>query len=108
MPLANRTAYCTPKAGLVMMSKALAMEWAPYGIRVNAICPGAVDTPLFRTSYENAADPAAELEKIKARYALARIAEPDELAQAITFLASPAASYITGVALAVDGGRTFH
>ncbi|OED00688.1 SDR family NAD(P)-dependent oxidoreductase [Rhizobium sp. YK2] len=108
MPLANRTAYCTAKAGLVMMSKALAMEWAPYGIRVNAICPGAVDTPLFRTSYEYAADPVAQLEQIKARYALARIAEPDELAEAITFLVSPAASYITGVALAVDGGRTFH
>ncbi|MCR5942672.1 SDR family oxidoreductase [Ochrobactrum sp. XJ1] len=108
MPLADRTAYCTAKAGLVMMSKTLAMEWAPYGIRVNAICPGAVDTPLFRTSYENAPDPAARLEQIKTRYALKRIADPAELAEAIVFLASPAASYITGVALAVDGGRTFH
>lgn len=108
MPIADRTAYCTAKAGLVMMSKALAMEWAPYGIRVNAICPGAVDTPLFRTSYENAPDPAARLEQIKTRYALKRIADPAELAEAIVFLASPAASYITGVALAVDGGRTFH
>jgi NAD(P)-dependent dehydrogenase (short-subunit alcohol dehydrogenase family) len=108
MPIADRTAYCTAKAGLVMMSKALAMEWAPYGIRVNAICPGAVDTPLFRTSYENAPDPAARLEQIKTRYALKRIADPAELAESIVFLASPAASYITGVALAVDGGRTFH
>ncbi len=107
-PLPERAAYCSAKAGVVMLSKALAMEWAGDGIRVNAICPGAVDTPLFRTSYQDHADPVARLEQINARYALRRVAAPDELAEAIVWLASPAASYVTGVALAVDGGRTFH
>ncbi|MFB9224118.1 SDR family NAD(P)-dependent oxidoreductase [Paracoccus cavernae] len=107
-PLPERAAYCSAKAGLVMFSKSLAMEWAKDGIRVNAICPGAVDTALFRTSYESHPDPDARLEQIRARYALGRIAGPDELAEAIVWLASPAASYVTGIALAVDGGRTFH
>lgn len=108
MPLPNRTAYCSTKAGLIMMSKALALEWAPHGIRVNAICPGAVDTALFRTSYKNWPDPEARLQQIKDRYPLRRIAHPKELAEAVVFLASASASYITGTAMAVDGGRTFH
>lgn len=107
-PLPERAAYCSAKAGLVMFSKSLAMEWAKDGIRVNAICPGAVDTALFRTSYEHHPEPEARLAQIRARYALGRIADPAELAEAIVWLASPAASYVTGVALAVDGGRTFH
>jgi NAD(P)-dependent dehydrogenase (short-subunit alcohol dehydrogenase family) len=107
-PLRHRTAYCASKAALVMFGKALAIEAADDHIRVNAVCPGAVDTPLFRTSYEDAADPAAELEKIRERYAMKRVADPAEIAEAVLFLASPAASYITGTALAVDGGRTFH
>lgn len=107
-PLPERAAYCSAKAGLVMFSKSLAMEWAKDGIRVNAICPGAVDTALFRTSYEAHPDPDARLDAIRARYALGRIAAPEELAEAIAWLASPAASYVTGIALAVDGGRTFH
>ena len=80
-PLAQRTAYCATKAGLVMFGKALAMELAADGIRVNAVCPGAVDTPLFRSSYEGAADPQAALESIRNRYALHRIAQPEEIAE---------------------------
>lgn len=107
-PLPNRTAYCAAKAGVIMFGKALAMEAAPDGIRVNAVCPGAIDTPLFRTSYENAPDPDAALEAIRQRYALRRIAEPEEVAEAVLYLSSAASSYVTGIALAVDGGRTFH
>lgn len=107
-PLPNRTAYCAAKAGVIMFGKALAIEAAPDGIRVNAVCPGAIDTPLFRTSYENAPDPAAALEAIRERYALRRIAQPEEVAEAVLYLSSAASSYITGTALAVDGGRTFH
>lgn len=108
VPLMHRSAYCASKAGLIMFGKALALELADRGIRVNTVCPGAVDTPLFRTSYEQAADPAAALAGIRSRYAQKRVAEPDEIAAAVLFLCSPAASYITGTALAVDGGRTFH
>lgn len=103
-PLRSRTAYCASKAGLNMLAKVMALELAPRGIRVNALCPGAVDTELFRSSL---ADEAA-LAAVRARYALERVAEPEEIARAILFLLSGEASYVTGIAMAVDGGRTFH
>lgn len=107
-PLKHRTAYCGSKAGLQMASKALAMEAAEFGIRVNTICPGAVETELFRSSIDGAADPVAAYEAVRARYALQRVAAPDEIAAAILWLTSAESSYVTGTAIAVDGGRTFH
>ncbi|MBV8471922.1 MAG: SDR family oxidoreductase [Hyphomicrobiales bacterium] len=107
-PLADRTAYCASKAALVMFAKTLAAELAQRGIRVNALCPGAVETPLFRTSFESALDPEASREDIKERYALRRIADPEEMASCILFLSSAASTYVTGTALAADGGRSFH
>lgn len=107
-PLPNRTAYCATKAAVIMFGKALSIEAAADGIRVNAVCPGAIDTPLFRTSYEDGDDPQAMLEEIRRRYALGRVATPEEVAEAVLYLSGPGASYITGTALAVDGGRTFH
>lgn len=107
-PLKHRTAYCASKAGLQMASKALAMEAAEFGIRVNTICPGAVETELFRSSIDGAADPVAAYETVRARYALQRIASPGEIAAAILWLTSAESSYVTGTAIAVDGGRTFH
>ncbi|WP_188588865.1 SDR family NAD(P)-dependent oxidoreductase, partial [Achromobacter denitrificans] len=107
-PLPQRSAYCAAKAGVNMFGKVLAMELAAFGIRVATVCPGAVDTPLFRSSYEDGPDPQAGLAAIRARYALGRIARPEELAEAILFLSGPGASYITGATLAVDGGRSFH
>jgi NAD(P)-dependent dehydrogenase (short-subunit alcohol dehydrogenase family) len=106
-PLPERTAYCASKAGLVMFAKTLAAELAPR-VRVNAVCPGAVETALFRSSFEGDPDPETLRESIKSRYALRRIAEPDEIARSILFLSSDASSYVTGAALAVDGGRSFH
>lgn len=107
-PLDNQSAYCAAKAGLVMLSKALALELAPRGIRVNALCPGVVDTPLFRSAWELAPDAPLPEATIRARYALGRIADPKEIATAALFLTGPHASYVTGTAMAVDGGRTFH
>ncbi len=107
-PLKFRSAYSASKAGLQMFSKSLAMELAETGIRVNVVCPGAVETPLFRSSIAEGETGEAQLDAVRARYALARIAEPDEIAAGIAFLSSTEASYVTGVALAVDGGRTFH
>ncbi len=107
-PLPDRTAYCASKAGLIMLAKTLAAELAPRGIRVNALCPGAVETGLFRSGLADTPDLDAALADVRARYALQRIAEPDEIARAIVFLTSGDASYVTGTALAVDGGRTFH
>ncbi|TKT75832.1 SDR family oxidoreductase [Aquamicrobium sp. LC103] len=107
-PLMFRSAYSASKAGLQMFSKSLAMELAAAGIRVNVVCPGAVETPLFRSSIAEGETGRAQLDAVRARYALARIADPDEIAAGIAFLSSAEASYVTGVALAVDGGRTFH
>lgn len=107
-PLQHRTAYCASKAGLQMASKALAMEAAVFGIRVNTVCPGAVETDLFRSSIDASPDPEAAYEAVRQRYALKRIATPDEIAAAILWLTCSESSYITGTAIAVDGGRTFH
>ncbi|MCW3475856.1 SDR family NAD(P)-dependent oxidoreductase [Limobrevibacterium gyesilva] len=107
-PLPLRTAYAAAKAGLIMFAKVLAMELSERDIRVNALCPGAVDTALFRSSWEGAENPQAELEMIRNRYALRRIAEPEEIARCAVFLTGAQSSYVTGTALAVDGGRTFH
>ncbi len=95
-PLEQRTAYCAAKAGLVMFSKTLAVDLAPYNIRVNAICPGIVDTPMFRASWEGAADPPAELAKIVDRYVIKRPGQPEEIAQAALFLTSDESSFVTG------------
>lgn len=107
-PLEQRTAYCAAKAGLVMFGKTLAVDLAAYHIRVNAICPGIIDTPLFRSSWAGAADPEAELARILDRYVIKRPGQPEEIAQAALYLTSDDSSFVTGAALAVDGGRTFH
>ena len=107
-PLEQRTAYCAAKAGLVMFGKTLAVDLAADHIRVNAVCPGIIDTPLFRSSWEGAADPEGELARILDRYLIRRPGEPEEIAQAALYLTSDESSFVTGAALAVDGGRTFH
>ena len=107
-PIAGRPAYNTSKAAVVGLTKSLALDLAPLKVRVNCICPGAVDTPLLHQTLDAAADPAAALNAITARYPLGRLASASEIARAAVFLASDDASFITGTTLAVDGGRTMH
>jgi len=107
-PLEHRTAYCSAKAALVMFSKTLAVDLAPDNIRVNAICPGIIDTPLFRASFETAPNPDAELARIMDRYLIKRAGQPTDIAAAALFLTSTESAYMTGTAIAIDGGRTFH
>lgn len=95
-------AYHASKGGLVNWTRALALEWGGRGIRVNAVAPAYVATPLTRRYFEDAAHRARILD----RQAIGRLIEPAEVAAAVAFLASDAASAITGVVLPVDGGWT--
>ncbi|MDQ7858450.1 MAG: SDR family oxidoreductase [Armatimonadota bacterium] len=99
---AGRVAYCVSKAGVVMLTKAMALDCAPYGVQVNAICPGVVRTPMTEAAL---ADPAALGEKI-ARIPLGRLGRPEDIAAAAVYLASPDADFVTGHALVVDGGMS--
>ncbi|MBX9613893.1 MAG: SDR family oxidoreductase [Burkholderiales bacterium] len=99
----GRNAYCAAKAGVLGMTRALATEWARSGIRVNAVAPGYVATSLVAALAEKGA---IDGQAVALRTPLGRMAEPAEIAQAIVFLASPAASYIAGASLPVDGGWT--
>lgn len=107
-PLEHRTAYCASKAALVMFTKTLAAELSADEIRANVVCPGIVETPLFRDSFQRAKDPEAELKRIIDRYVIKRAGRPEEIASAVMYLSSHESSYVTGSALAVDGGRSFH
>jgi NAD(P)-dependent dehydrogenase (short-subunit alcohol dehydrogenase family) len=98
------TAYAASKAGLLGFTKVLAAELAPR-IRVNAVCPGAVDTPLMAQALQASGTGAPAF---LTAYALRRAATPDEIADAILFLSGPESTFIDGITLAVDGGRTFH
>ena len=102
----NAAAYASSKGAIVILSKNLAIDLAKYGIRVNAICPGWVETPLVNQWFAYQPDEAAARKYIGSIHPLGRIATADEVGEAALFLASEASSFITGVALPVDGGVT--
>jgi NAD(P)-dependent dehydrogenase (short-subunit alcohol dehydrogenase family) len=98
-------AYCASKGGVVNLTRALAIDAAPLGIRVNCLCPGPIDTPMLRGWFQTG-DPVA-LERAQVEpLLLRRLGRPEEIAEAAFFLASDASSFMTGAMLVVDGGAT--
>lgn len=104
-PAGASCGYAASKAGLLNFTKAIALELAP-DIRANAICPGMVDTPMVSGVNQSANKPDAT--PTLGNYPLGRMAQPEEIAQAILYLTSEESSYVTGTAHAVDGGRSMH
>jgi NAD(P)-dependent dehydrogenase (short-subunit alcohol dehydrogenase family) len=102
----NLAIYCASKGGVVNLTRAMALELAP-DIRVNCICPGYVDTDMVRRDYiEKTDDPEAAAQRLKAFAPMKRIATPEEIAHAVSYLSSCEARFITGSALQIDGGTT--
>ena len=98
----ERVAYCAAKAGVINMTRVLAIEWARHGITVNAIAPTFVNTPLVAALLKS-----EEIrQEVLSRIPLGRLAEPEDIAGAVLYLASPAAAMVTGHTLVVDGGWT--
>jgi 2-keto-3-deoxy-L-fuconate dehydrogenase len=99
--LRNRAAYCASKGAVVALTRALAVDHVADGIRVNAVCPGTVDSPWVRRLVEEAGE---SLDELRARQPLGRLGTPDEIADAVAYLAS--AEFVTGTVLTIDGGLT--
>jgi NAD(P)-dependent dehydrogenase (short-subunit alcohol dehydrogenase family) len=98
--------YSAAKGGLIMLAKGAAIEWAARNIRVNVVAPGLTATPIIEASIQRSPDPEAYRRERESQIPLQRLATPDEVADAVLFLASPESSYITGAVLPVDGGYT--
>ncbi|MGH0032309.1 MAG: SDR family NAD(P)-dependent oxidoreductase [Myxococcota bacterium] len=98
--------YNASKGGVILLTKNLAMDYGRMGIRANAICPGFIETPMFQSVMGSATLPPEIREGIRRQHELGRFGKPEEVAGAVLFLASDDASFVSGVALAVDGGFT--
>jgi NAD(P)-dependent dehydrogenase (short-subunit alcohol dehydrogenase family) len=101
--LRNRAAYCASKGAVIAFTRALAIDHVGDGIRVNAVCPGTVDSPWVRRLVEDVGE---SLDALRARQPMGRLGSTDEIAQAVLYLASDAAAFVTGSALVIDGGLT--
>lgn len=100
----NAVSYCASKGAVTNMTRAMAIDHGKYNIRVNSICPGDTDTPMLRNEAKQLGQPENEFMAEAAMRPLRRYAQPVEIAQAVLYLASDAASYVTGAALIIDGG----
>ena len=104
--LPGYSAYCASKGAVLAFTRALALEAAPHGVRVNALCPGPTDTGMMAAELAAAPSPDDARAQMLASVPLGRLARPEEIAQVALFLASDAASFVHGAAFLADGGRT--
>lgn len=102
----NNVAYVSAKHGLVALTRALAIELAADGVRTNVLCPGTMDTELMQECAQDSGDPAAYYAAFNRYHPVGRLATPDEIAAFVLCLLSPAARFMTGSAIAIDGGST--
>jgi len=100
----NAISYCASKGAVTNMTRAMAIDHGPQKIRVNSVCPGDTDTPMLHNEAKQLGAPDKEFMAEAAQRPLQRYGQPEEIAQAVLFLASDASSYVTGAALLVDGG----
>src|SRR5438105_7254079 len=103
--LPSRAAYHASKHGVIGLTKSAALEYAPRGIRINAVCPGTIDTPMVSDMLAKQAD---AMKEIMRDQPIGRLGRPEEIASAVLWLCSPGASFVLGVALPVDGRLTAH
>ena len=101
--LPSRAAYHASKHGVIGLTRSAALEYAPRGIRINAVCPGTIHTPMVANMLEKQAD---AMKEIMRDQPIGRLGRPEEIASAVLWLCSPGASFVIGHALAVDGGYT--
>ncbi|MDE3125086.1 MAG: glucose 1-dehydrogenase [Bacteroidota bacterium] len=104
IPWAGHANYATSKGGIMMLMKSIAQEFAPKKIRINSICPGAIQTPINRSAW----DTPEALQKLLTLIPYQRIGEPDDIGKAAVWLASDDSDYVTGTSLFVDGGMTLY
>lgn len=100
----DRLAYVTSKSAVVGLTKAMAMDHAGDGVRINCVCPGRVETPFVKARLQEYPDPDAAFREMSSSQAIGRMGRPDEIAAAVLYLASDEASFITGTPLLIDGG----
>ncbi len=102
----SRGVYSVSKAGVIGLTKSLAIDFISQGVRANAICPGTVETPSWHARVREAAEPEQALREFIARQPMGRVGQPEEVAALAAYLASDEASFMTGQAIAIDGGMT--
>lgn len=103
--LPSRAAYHASKHGVIGLTRSAAMEYAPRGVRINAVCPGTIATPMVNEMLESQAE---AMKEIMREQPIGRLGRADEIAAAVLWLCSPGASFVLGIALPVDGGFTAH
>jgi NAD(P)-dependent dehydrogenase (short-subunit alcohol dehydrogenase family) len=99
-------AYCASKGGVLALTRALSLEWVSQGIRINAICPGPIKTPMLQAEFDLGADPKAEEVSAIRSIPAGRLGTAEEVARVALFLASEDAEFVHGAAITVDGGKT--